>query len=261
MKSRRAVSRAASVLIIVIVVAAVGISLWVFLPKLEPSDLSFSLNLPSSISGGQPGVATATVTNGGGDATGVSAVIVSDAVSGSSSEVDVKQGSTTGIMITITGKDVQDGSYAVTVFLQYSDFFGAHKTGSQEASILLVPNVELSDVRFKPTILHPLGKSGIGTQDSTSVLFKVHSKSTSVLYRGLYVKASLSINVPGISIDPSSIQIGALGPNGLTGDYSVQISTNNAPPGTYSLLISLYSKDNQLVAQQTEQFTVTASLV
>jgi hypothetical protein len=261
MKSRKAVSKTVSMLIIVIVVAALGISLWEFLPKLEPSDLSFSLDFPNSIVGGQSAVATAMVTNSGGDATGVSAVIVSEAVSGSSSEVDVKQGSTTGVMITIAGKDVQDGTYTVTVFLQYSDFFGAHKTSSQGASIYLLPNVELSDVRFKPTILHPLGKSGIGTQDTTSVLFKVHSKSTSVLYNGLSAKATLTINVPGISIDPSSVQIGTLGPNGRTTDYSVQISTNNAPPGTYSLQISLYSKDNQLVAQQTEQFTVTASLI
>lgn len=95
--------------------------------------------------------------------------------------------------------------------------------------------------------------------DNTSLLFKVQSMSSSAIYAGLYASAKLNMTVPGLSIVPSSLTIEAIGPHGTTGDYAFNIVSNSAPPGTYGYVISLYSKDNQLIQQISEQITVTGS--
>jgi hypothetical protein len=196
------------------------------------------------------------VANNGTDANGVSAFIISDAISSVSETANVKHGAQALLKVSISGKDLQDGSYGAKVYLQYSDETGSHTTASKETSIYLVPNAELADVRFQPDLFHPLGKNTIGKKDSTTLLFKVHSKSNGVVYSATWSKAILSISVPGVSIDPSSLQVEPVGPNGRTGDYSFAITSDNAPPGTYNITISLYSKDSQLVMQQTVQLVV-----
>jgi len=95
-------------------------------------------------------------------------------------------------------------------------------------------------------------------KDSTSLLFRVHSKSGAVTYSGIWAKADLTMNVAGISVIPPSIQVKPVGPNGRTGDYSFKIASDNAPPGTYNLTIYLYSKDNRLIVQQTVELIVAA---
>jgi hypothetical protein len=197
------------------------------------------------------------VTNTGTDAHGVSAVVVSDAISTTSTALDVKGGTSVSIPVSITGNDSPDGPYAIVVYLQYSDALGSNKTSSQGASIYLLPALQLTDVRYNWDVFHLTGKGTIGSSDSTTLLFKVRSASAAVIYSGMSLKAGLATNVPGLTILNSSLPIDPIGPKGQTRDIAIQIVSNHAPPGVYNIQLSLYSKDNQLIAGQTIQITVT----
>jgi len=257
--TRKGFSRIAMALVIVLLLIAAFVAyLTIIRPIITPAQLSFSIDLPKAISAGQSVTTDVVVSNDGGDAKEVTVVVASDAIESVSGRENVKEGSQVKISLVITGEDVQDGPHDVEVYLQYSDGLGSHTTASKHSPIYLIPNAELVDVRFEFDIFQPFGKSNLGKTDSTSLLFKTHSKSSRVVYTGIWSKLSLSIAVPGISVNPSSIQIEPIGPNGMTGDYRFSIITDNAPSGTYSLTIALYSKDNQLIAQQTVQLTVSA---
>lgn len=249
--------RIAAVIILIVLVIGGAYFLLPYQQPQQPTNLTFSIGLPKSIVAGQSSTGTVIVENKGADASGVTAVVVSDAISASSSPVDVRHGSSSSIPITITAKDVPDGAYAVVVYLQYSNGTSTSKTDSKGTSIYLLPKLTLTTPRFEADLFHPFGKNSIGTNDSTTVLFQVQSASSSVIYSGMYASATLDLNVPGLSIVPASSAIGPIGPNGRTGDHRFKIISNGAPPGTYNLRISLYSKDNQLVMQETLQVTVT----
>jgi hypothetical protein len=249
------ISRGIAVVVVILIVIAV---FWSFSqkPQQEPTRLTFSFDFPKSIVPGQSKSATITVTNNGGDASRVTPVLLSDAVTVSSGSVDLKKGTTTTITLTITGKDIVDGSYALIVFLQYSNQLGMNKTDSKGTSIYLLPHVEFTNVRYQTEYLL-FTKDTIGKSDSTNLLFQVQSMSSSTIYNGMTASIRMSMNVPGLSATPTSLPIGSLGPNGKTTDYSFKILSNNTPPGKYSLQISLYSKDNQLITQTTMPITVT----
>jgi hypothetical protein len=245
--------------LILLVIIVIGAYIWSTYPRPrpQPSALAFSPEFPKSIVPGQSTVGTVHITNGGSDASGVTAIVTSDAVKASSSSVDIKAGATSDIAVTLTGKDVQDGAYAVVVSLQYSDALGSNKTESEGVSIYLLPLLEFTNTRYQRDLFHPFGKSSIGSvNDTTTYLFQVHSKSSAVIYDGAFVTAKLAVTVPGLSISPSSIPVQSLGPDGKSHDYSFIISSNHAPPGTYSFQIALHSKDNQLVTSQTVQIVV-----
>jgi len=258
MKSNKGQSTPLAV-VIILALLIIGVVLWNMYPRPQPqpSALTFNLDFPNSIIAGKTSTANIVVTNNGADASGVTAVIVSDAITTSLNALDVKGGSRVTLPVSMTGKDMPDGPYAVVVYLQYSDALGTDKTASQGVSIYLLPALQLADIRYQWDILHPLGKSTIGTADGTVLLFKVKSESVAVIYSGMSMTAKLATTVPGLSVLNSSLQIGPIGPNGITSDYAIQIVSNHAPPGTYTIQLSLYSKDNQLIAQQTVKITIT----
>jgi len=187
---------------------------------------------------GQSSTGTVIVENKGADASGVTAVVVSDAISASSSPVDVRHGSSSSIPITITAKDVPDGAYAVVVYLQYSNGTSTSKTDSKGTSIYLLPKLTLTTPRFEADLFHPFGKNSIGTNDGTTVLFQVQSTSSSVIYSGMCASATLDLNVPGLSIVPTSSAIGPIGPNGRPPfqDHFQRCSTRNIQPANLVLL-------------------------
>jgi hypothetical protein len=81
--------------------------------------------------------------------------------------------------------------------------------------------------------------------------------SSSVIYTGLTVSAKLNMTVAGLSIVPALQPIESIGPQGTTGEYNFAIVSNGAPVGTYGYVVSLYSKDNQLLSQVALQIVVT----
>lgn len=259
--SRKGISGVSAILLLIVIIV-IGAYLISIYPRPQPqgSNLEFSMSFPPSIIAEQTATANVTVTNAGTPAKGVTVVVTSDAVSASSESVDINTGSTT-IPLTLTGKDVQDGTYPVLIYLRYSDQLGSNQTASKGVSIYLLPAAEFTDVKYIQDFWHPFGKSSIGrTSDNTTLLFKIHGKSSLVIYHGLVATATLTTNVPGLSITPQSIQIMSVGPNGMTEDYRFNIRSDvgGAPPGTYTFQIQLFSKDNQMITQLTESITVNA---
>lgn len=257
MRSNKGQSTALAAVILIALII-IGVVLWSSYPRPQPtpSAIGFKLDFPKSIVAGQTAIANVIVTNTGADATGVTAVVVSDAISATSTALDIKGGSSMSIRVSITGNDVPDGPYAVVVYLQYGDALGSNRTSSQGVSIYLLPALQLADVRYNWDIFHLTGKSTISSSDSTTLLFKVKSGSAAVIYSGMSLKTRLVTDVPGLAILNSSIPISPIGPKGQTGDIAIQIVSNHAPPGTYNIRLSLLSKDNQLIAEQDVQITV-----
>jgi hypothetical protein len=251
------------IILFLVIVGGITYSYYLTPPKLQPpTNLTFALNFPKIIVAGYTGTANVSVVNQGADASGVMPIIQCDAISTSSSPVDLKHGSSVMIPITISGKDVADGSYALVVYLQYSSGLGSNRTASQGTSIYLLPNVQLTSVRYRsefPYHLLPPYKDTIGKYDNTTLLFKVQSMSSSVIYSGMTVSAKLQTppNVQGLSISPTSLAIEPIGPKGTTSEYGFVVISNGAPPGVYVWQILLYSKDNQLIMPQSLQITVT----
>ena len=226
-----------------------------------PADLSFTVDFPSKISLAYEEVAYIYVENiGGDDAKNVYAVVNSNAIIAYGDPVDViKKGKSDAIQISVKAKDVQDGLYTAQIQLKYSDKFGTHTTKPKEVYFYLIPYATFTDVKIGYYSLFPplfISKKEIGRNDNTKLYFKILSKSEKVIYRGLRVKANFSIDVPGLSISPPYLEIEDIGPNGKTKEYHFEITSNGAPPGKYTIIISLYSKDNQLIEKRTLELVV-----
>ncbi len=224
--------------------------------------LSFSVDFPKSISAGHSATGTVSVTNSGTDLSGVLPVVVSRAISGAvSSPISLTTGSLSAIPVIITGNDIQDGNYSVSVYLQFSSGTGTNVTRNEATWIYLLPNVKFTAVDYRsefPFYMFYPYKNTIGVNDNTSLLFKVQSMSSSVIYSGLVVSVKLNMSVDHLSIVPLSLPIESIGPQGTTGEYAFAIVSNGAPPGNYGYVISLYSKDNQLIQQIPELIVVKA---
>jgi hypothetical protein len=251
-----------------VVIIVVGVYFLWFYQKPPPQSqqavsLTFSVNFPTVIPAEHSVTGYVTVTNNGAAVTGVLPIVVSQAISGSvSNPVSLTTGSLYTISVTITGNDIQDGNYSVSTHLQFSSGTGTNNTSSETTWIYLLPNVQLTSIRYKSDLFHllPPYKNTIGVSDNTSLLFKVQSMSSSVIYSGLVVTAKLNASASGsgLSIIAQSLPIEPIGPEGTTGDYAFVVVSHSTPPGMYGYVISLYSKDDQLIQQFAEVIIVRA---
>jgi hypothetical protein len=194
----------------------------------------------------------------GEDAKNVSVNADSAALVITGNPLDIKSGSSVDFGISVSAKDVQDGLYNTSLWLTYSDSSGLERSKPIEESFYVLPYLELKDLRSAPDFWHPFGKETIAKTDSTNVLFKVSSESKNVIYQCVYAAASFNVPAPGLALNPSRVPVSALGPQGTSNDYSISVSSDNTPPGQYVILLSLYSKDNQLITQASITITVSA---
>jgi hypothetical protein len=171
---------------------------------------------------------------------------------------DINAGTAVNLDVALQALDVQDGSYSAHVWGQYSDSNGIHNSDPLTVNFFIVPNVNLSELGWAPDLFHPFGKGTIGSTDSTTLLFKVVSQSHSETYQGLTAKASFNETAPSLTISPSVLSLNPIGPQGVSQQYSVTVTSNSTPPGVYTIILTLYSKDGQVAAQGTLQLTVTA---
>jgi hypothetical protein len=171
---------------------------------------------------------------------------------------DINAGTAVNLDVALQALDVQDGVYSAHVWGQYSDSNGVHKSDPLAVNFFVVPNVKLSQLGWASDFFHPFGKGTIGATDSTTLLFKVTSQSHSETYQGLTAKVSFNETAPSLTVSPSTLSLHPIGPQGVSQQYSVTVTSNSTPPGVYSVILTLYSKDGQLAAQGTLQLTVTA---
>jgi len=171
---------------------------------------------------------------------------------------NVNAGTASDLDVTLQALDVQDGSYSAHVWGQYSDASGIHISDPVTVNFFIVPNANLSGLSWASDFFHPFGKGTIGATDSTTLHFKVTSQSHNVVYQDLTAKLSFNETAPSLAISPNTLSLDTIGPQGLSQQYSATVTSNNTPPGVYTVILTLYSKDGQLAAQGTLQLTVTA---
>jgi hypothetical protein len=171
---------------------------------------------------------------------------------------DIGSGSAVDLDATVQALDVQDGSYEARMWVHYSDTTGIHDSDPIKATFFIVPHARINQPKWSSDLFHPFGKGTIGKTDSTTLLFGITSQSQSVVYQGMTAKLIFNVSAPGLSAAPNTISLDSIGPQGVSKDYAVTVNSNNTPPGVYTLVVSLYSKDNQLIAQGTLELTVTA---
>ena len=253
----------ASVTLVIIIIMAIAVPVIGIIPMLqemskpEPAQLSFEVSLSNVVALTSSEVML-DVKNQGGDATDVTPILISDALSASPVQpVRVPRGETVRIALKIAGRDVQYGEKTADIRLRYSDATGDHETTSNRISFYLFPSVELFEIKWQTDLLHPLGKNSIGKTDSTTLYFRVHSGSKSIIYSGLLVKVWPSMQVPGLTLSPDLTLIESIGPDGRTGSYSVSISSNNSPPGKYTIGITLLTSDNKAILQQSVELVIS----
>jgi len=226
-------------------------------PPLSAS-LSFSLDFPRTL---VPTMVTHVTFHVFSPSEEVKSVILktdSSALIVRTTPTDIGLGSAVDLDATVQALDVQDGSYEARMWVHYSDTTAIHDSDPTKVSFFIVPHASINQLRWASDFFHPFGKGTIGKTDSTTLLFRVASQSQSIVYQGLTAKLIFNVSAPGLSAAPNAISLDTIGPQGVSKDYTVTVNSNNTPPGVYTLLVSLYSKDNQTVAQGTLELTVTA---
>jgi len=246
-------------LLVLLVVGIIGFTFAYHPLERKLAVLSFNPDFPTRMTAGTEAKAYVDVSSSGGDAKGVSLVILSEGFSVSSDKKDlIRAGSTERISVTIDAKDVIDGSYSISIALQYTDDFGANQTKPKSVSVFILPAVEFTDITWKFDLFQPFGKNRIKQTDDTEFYVGVRSKSRSTLkYTGLTISASPSMRDVGVSVQPNSWPVEPLGPSAISPSYTFKLESRKAVLGTYQVRLSLYSKDGVLVTEIQGNFEVT----
>jgi hypothetical protein len=228
-------------------------------PENHPASISFTVNFPQSLVPGVLSPGSISVANRGGDAWGIRAIVDLPVVAVSSNSINVTSKSSGVLNTSIVANDTQDGIYNANLLLTYSDDSGSHKTTSTTVSFHIIPLATLDHVTTWGDIWHqPTGKDTISGTDSANLFFDVVSRSHHVVYSDMTVKASWSVAGPGLTVTPQTQTLAPLGPQGKSTRYNVTINSSRAPPGTYVIMLSLYSASNDLMMQTPYTFTVKA---
>lgn len=253
------VSSTAVVLVFMLLLGAVFLYGWLTYqpPPQQPASLSFSYSFPNSIPANSRVAVNVTVRNNGGGATSIVIQVSSNAFSGSSSQFDLGGGQSKKISVDVAASNVQSGRYYGTFQAQYTDVSGRQAVQPTQVSTYILQPVKVTSIGWLVDFFHPLGKSTIGTTDSTSLHFQVQSES-SFPFSGLSVFISVNVTAPGMSFSPQLIQVGSLGPQGTSAQLSTTIATNQTPPGVYFIFVTLLSSDNFQLYSIAAVLTVTA---
>ena len=165
------------------------------------------------------------------------------------------EGDSALLKITHPAPDIDDGVYQTKVRLKYSSGFVNRETSSKIVDYTILPNVEITDLGWGRQLELPrgfgdvgrgavnliMGKNSLCITDSTVLAFKVHNKSANVYYNNLSASITLSNPHYSISIAPTTLELESIVPDG-SNEYSLEISTNNSPPSSNELIISVFSE-------------------
>ncbi|HEV2139458.1 MAG TPA: hypothetical protein VGR53_11535 [Nitrososphaerales archaeon] len=160
--------------------------------------------------------------------------------------VTILQGQSIDVSSDVSFKDVQNGVYVVSTNINYHDVNGSHSVVGPQFTWYVLPKVQVPGFGWYSDLFHPLGKSSIGRNDSTTIHFEVHSLSSgqNVLYTHLSASVLFTPAVTGMSISPSSQIVSDLAPGGTSGTYTFSIHSSNAAPGHYTFVIYVLADGN-----------------
>jgi hypothetical protein len=245
----------AIVLILIVAALAVGFYLSQRPTPQSPAKVSVSIQSFGLISG-QSAEFPVQINNKGGDARQVTISLSSPLGSISIAPTDVPSGKTITTYGSISLPDVPDGNYLVGVSYTYSDVNGSHTQSGSSFNVFAMPNLKLTGFSWQGASILSAGKDNIGPNDRTTCSIQVQSLSVNSIYTGLSLSASFSTQTEGLTITPSSQQINDIGPQGTSQSYTFTIQSSNAPPGTYSVAISV-GAGGYTSASQTVQLTIS----
>jgi len=213
-----------------------------------------SVSVPiQSPTAGKVNLLTFGISNSGGDASNV-VLNLNSPVFGAVNmpSVSILQGQTVDVSSDVPFKEVQNGVFTVSTSISYNDANGSHSVAGPQFTWYVLPNVQITGFGWYSDVLHLLGKSTIGRNDSTNIHFNVESLSSgqNILYTHLSAIVQFTPAVAGMSITPSSQIVSDLAPGGTSGSYTFSILSSDAAPGHYVFTI-LVLADGNTAAQYT----------
>jgi len=226
-------------------------------PQSEAAIMLVIESFPSKMSYVGKNSTMVTVSNTGGQSATEVKVTISNGVTGESKPITLNAGASERLTIDlIPDKKSNYGRKLAKIGLTYLDQKGSpHEVAPQEKLYYLLPNAHLDNVHWKIDLLHLAGNV-VGKDDSITLLF-IAKNENDVICGGLYAVFKLQQTDPGLTVAPTKIAIGDMGPTGPSAEYSVTISSKSPPRGNYKLDMSLFSADGELVQTRTVDFIVS----
>ena len=222
-----------------------------------PTRLSFTVDSPDLMPSVRA-VITVHVLSESGDAGQVALKSDSAVLQLDNSSADVNSGRSADLKLGVTASDIQDGFYNAKFWLHYLDSGGVEDSSPKLVTFYVLPHVVIDNPGWKPDWTQWLGKNTLKPSDSAVARFDIVSQSKNVTYQGLVAKASFAVSGVGLAVQTQTVPINPVGPQGKSNEYTFTITSSDTPPGQYTLLIELFSKDGKLITQTTLQFSVTS---
>jgi hypothetical protein len=237
-----------AVVLIIVAIAAVVIFVLYYKPELESPELAFSL-LTSSGKAGESATLTLSATNNGNYTHKVTVHLVSDAFDETSSDpTNVPANQSVNINLNVNINEVDNGEYGITIGYQYDGMNGMVSANSETFYVL--PSVQIVEEHWPGIGI--LEKSHIKRNDQTTFYFKVKNDISSNC-RDLTAKLTLPSGVSGLTVAQSTCALDALGPQGKSGEYQFDFTSQNTPPGTYEFTVQIFSGQYEAY---NKQFTI-----
>lgn len=185
---------------------------------------------------------TLSVTNTGSPASDVVVHLSSEAFENAQSPPgQVTSAGATQFIILVRANDKADAIYPVTITATYSD--GSQSVSLGSGNVMIGPMVTLTNIGWPYDFPAISSKSTIGRNDSTDSYLTVHSFSKLAQYTNVNVTESFEGDHAGLTITPSSQPAGIIGPQSDSQRLTFRIVSNNAPTGTYPILIRAWESN------------------
>jgi hypothetical protein len=253
-----------AIILIAIIVASLVIIYAVYpmfqgkTPKAEPSNLSINLVTLYGKALTQS-MLNVSISNVGGEAKGVSVSLNSEAFgqSSSSDSVNVPANSTVYAQCNAQIKDVDVQKYGVTISYNYSGAGTVNTNNNSQFSVL--PVIDIVGVRwYQVGFIFLSDKSTIGPNDNTTIFFKITSLSNSWTYTALSATATTLQGTQGLTMTPSSLDLGSIGPQGTSNEFAFELSTHNTPLGKYVITFHVFSGPYEIAVDNSKTLTVSS---
>lgn len=229
-------------------------------PPPPPSEAAITIVVeafPSKVSYVDKNSTTVAVSNTGGQPATEVKVTISNGVTGESKPITLNTGASERLTIDLTpDKKANYGQKMAKIGVTYLDQKGSrHEVAPQEKPYYLLPNAHFDNVHWKTDLFHLAGNV-VGKDDSITLLF-IAKNENDIICSGLYAVFKLQQTDPGLTVSPTRIAIGDMGPTGPSSEYSVIIASKSPPRGNYKLDMSLFSAQGELVQTRTVDFIVS----
>lgn len=214
----------------------------------KPS-IAIALLAPAAKNGAQ-NTLSLKITAYGSSVSGVTIHLSSDAFNqASTSSFDIAANSTVNVPCKVNLANVASGNHEVAISYEYSGSNGLISSSPQ--SIYVIPNTEITGEHW-PRQWYNVGgfgeKSTITQNDNTTFYFSVKNDD-SWTCSGLTATATLPAGTIGLTVTPQTVDLGKFGPTGTNGEFTFGFASHNAPTGTYTFTVHVFSGQYEAFAK------------